>query len=40
MAPDGCLLLGSAETTLNLDDQFGRTVFGKTTCYSIRPPVR
>ena len=40
MAPDGHLLLGSAETTMNLDDRFERTVFGKAVCYSVRPGTR
>jgi len=30
------LMLGCAETTLNLDDRFDRTVFGKAVCYSRR----
>ena len=31
--PGGHLLLGSAETTLNLDDQFRRVVLGRATVY-------
>jgi len=40
LAPDGYLMLGSAETTMNLDDRFDRTVFGKAVSYSIRPGTR
>jgi len=40
LAPDGALLLGSAETTLNLDDRFDRTVHGKAVSYSVRPGTR
>jgi chemotaxis protein methyltransferase CheR len=40
MASDGCLMLGSAETTLNLDDRFDRTVHGKSVSYSVRPGTR
>jgi chemotaxis protein methyltransferase CheR len=38
LAPDGYLLLGSAETTLNLDERFHREVFGKVVCYRTTPP--
>lgn len=30
---DGCLFLGGAETTMNLDTKFVRSPVGKTTCY-------
>jgi chemotaxis protein methyltransferase CheR len=33
LRPDGCLFLGGAETTMNLDTKFVRTVVGKSTCY-------
>jgi chemotaxis protein methyltransferase CheR len=33
LRPDGCLFLGGAETTLNLNTKFVRTPVGKTTCY-------
>lgn len=33
LRPDGCLFLGGAETTMNLDTQFVRTPVGKTACY-------
>jgi chemotaxis protein methyltransferase CheR len=33
MAPHGYLLLGTAETTLNITDVFERVVYGKTICY-------
>lgn len=36
LAPDGTLLLGGAETTLGLNDQFERVVLGKTTVYRRR----
>ena len=29
------LLLGNAETTLNLDDRFQRVEFGKAACYQV-----
>jgi chemotaxis protein methyltransferase CheR len=38
MAPHGYLLLGTAETTLNITDVFDRVVCGKTSCY--RPKAR
>ena len=34
---DGYLFLGSAETTLNLDDAFTRAQFDQTVCYQLRP---
>ncbi len=33
LKPDGCLFLGGAETTINLDTKFVRSPVGKTTCY-------
>lgn len=36
LRPGGLLLLGGAETTFNLDDNFERTVFDKTTCYRVK----
>lgn len=33
LRPDGCLFLGGAETTMNLDVKFERTPVGKTNCY-------
>jgi chemotaxis protein methyltransferase CheR len=33
LRPDGFLLLGAAETTLNLDDKFERRAVGKSSCY-------
>ena len=38
IAPGGYLVLGSAETTLNLDERFDRMVCGKAVCYSPRLP--
>jgi len=36
LRPDGYLLLGSAETTLNLDDLFERVRIGRAVFYQIR----
>ncbi|HZD39971.1 MAG TPA: CheR family methyltransferase [Terriglobales bacterium] len=36
LAPDGYLFLGSAETTLNLDDEFERVQVGRGVCYRLR----
>jgi chemotaxis protein methyltransferase CheR len=36
LAPDGCLFLGGAETTLNLDDRFESVTQGKTVFYRLR----
>lgn len=36
LRPDGYLLLGGAETTLNLDDSFEPVQFEQTSCYQIR----
>lgn len=36
MKPDGFLLLGAAETTLNLDDNFIRRAVGKGSCYVLK----
>jgi chemotaxis protein methyltransferase CheR len=36
LRPDGCLLLGGAETTINVDDAFERVVIDKTTCYRVK----
>lgn len=35
LAPDGSLLLGSTESTINVDDSFDRVVFGKTTVFRL-----
>ena len=35
LKPDGCLFLGGAETTMNLDTKFVRTPVGKTNCYRL-----
>lgn len=35
MRPDGHLILGSAETTMNIDPNFTRVSLGKSSCYSI-----
>jgi chemotaxis protein methyltransferase CheR len=35
LRPGGYLLLGNAETTLNLDDRFQRVEFGKAACYQV-----
>ena len=37
LRPDGCLFLGGAETTMNLDTKFARVQVGKTTVY--RPTI-
>ncbi|HNJ42524.1 MAG TPA: CheR family methyltransferase [Acidobacteriota bacterium] len=34
---DGVLFLGTAETTLNLDDSFVRSQFEQTSYYQIKP---
>ena len=36
LRPNGYLFLGSAETTLNLDDAFERVLLGKAACYRLR----
>ncbi|MEX2372412.1 MAG: CheR family methyltransferase, partial [Dehalococcoidia bacterium] len=36
LRPDGLLLLGTAETTLNLDDRYERLVAGRATAYRLR----
>ncbi|MFN8547378.1 MAG: protein-glutamate O-methyltransferase CheR [Candidatus Eisenbacteria bacterium] len=36
LKPDGFLFLGSAETTLNLDDEFERVQIDKASCYRLR----
>jgi chemotaxis protein methyltransferase CheR len=38
LKPDGYLLLGSAETTLNLDPDFKQVLFGRTVCYQLKQP--
>jgi chemotaxis protein methyltransferase CheR len=40
LSPDGFLFLGSAETTLNLDDNFESVMFGKVMCYRLRSAAR
>ena len=37
LKPDGVLFLGTAETTLNLDDSFVRNQFEQTSYYQIKP---
>lgn len=37
LKPDGYLILGSSETTLNLEDAFEPLSIGKTVCYQLRP---
>jgi chemotaxis protein methyltransferase CheR len=37
LRPDGYLLLGGAETTVNIDDAYARVTFGKTVCYQKSP---
>lgn len=36
MSPSSYLILGTAETTLNIDDNFERFSFDKTSCYQVR----
>ena len=36
LSPDGCLFLGGAETTLNLDESFERVQSGKAWYYRLR----
>ena len=36
LKPDGWLFLGSAETTIGIDDQFDRVVTGRTSAYRLR----
>jgi len=36
LRPDGCLFLGAAETTINLDDGFERVELGRGGCYRLR----
>ena len=36
LRPDGWLFLGSAETTIGIDDRFERVVAGKTSAYRLR----
>jgi len=38
LRPDGFLVLGSAETTINVDDAFERGKFGAANCYRIHLP--
>jgi chemotaxis protein methyltransferase CheR len=33
LQPDGCLFLGGAETTMNLNVRFNRELVGNATCY-------
>lgn len=37
LKPDGYLFLGGGETTMNLDDSFAPTQFGKAICYRVAP---
>jgi chemotaxis protein methyltransferase CheR len=37
LRPDGFLLLGAAETTLNIDENFVRRAVGKASCYQRKP---
>lgn len=37
LRPDGFLFLGTAETTLHLDDTFQRVQFGSASCYRYVP---
>lgn len=39
LRPDGYLMLGGAETTLNLDDSFERVDFDRCGAYRLRPRV-
>ena len=36
LRPDGWLFLGSAETTIGIDDRFERVVAGRTSAYRLR----
>lgn len=36
LQPDGCLFLGAAETTSNVDESFERTVVDKAACYRMK----
>ncbi len=36
LRPGGFLLLGGTETTFNVDDEFERVTFDKTTCYRLK----
>ncbi len=38
LRPGGCLLMGGAETTFNIDDAFERLAIEKTTCYCVKNP--
>jgi len=38
LRPGGCLLLGGAETTFNVDDAYERVACDKTTCYRVKQP--
>ena len=37
LKPDGCLFLGAAETTLNVDNGYRRRRVGATYCYELNP---
>jgi chemotaxis protein methyltransferase CheR len=39
LRPDGWLFLGSAETTIGIDEHFDRVVTGRTSAYRLRPAV-
>ncbi|MDD5348807.1 MAG: protein-glutamate O-methyltransferase CheR [Chthoniobacteraceae bacterium] len=36
LSPEGYLFLGNAETTMNLDDNYERALFGRVVCYKQR----
>ncbi len=36
LKPDAHLFLGGAETTVNIDDSYGRVTYGKTVCYQMK----
>jgi len=38
LRPDGYFLLGSAESTLNIDENFKRIAVGRTSCYQLASP--
>ncbi len=40
MAQDGVLFLGTAETTINIDENFERCAFNRSSCYKLKGPSR